>query len=293
MAVNASFAGREYPGTAPFEVGREHLREFARAVGATHPAHHDVDAARSARPPRRRRAADLRRRHRAARRGAAHRRPRRRHRLLARRARRRAVHPPPADPRRRRARDRPARGRHHASGPAWRWSRRACEIVATPTAPPSRPSARRSPCGVRAHDPPGASPTSPSARPSASRTVEVRRVDLVRYAGASGDFNTIHWNDRIAREVGLPGVIAHGMFTMGAGRERRHRLGRRPGRDRRLRRAVHAARPGAGPGRRHRRRSRRVIGAIDADAAVVRVDLTVTFDGAKVLGKAQVQVSLG
>lgn len=42
----------------------------------------------------------------------------------------------------------------------------------------------------------------------------VRRVDLVRYAGASGDFNPIHWSDRVATEVGLPGVIAHGMFTM-------------------------------------------------------------------------------
>ena len=45
-------------------------------------------------------------------------------------------------------------------------------------------------------------------------TVRVTRADLVRYAGASGDFNPIHWNERIAREVGLPGVIAHGMLTM-------------------------------------------------------------------------------
>ena len=44
--------------------------------------------------------------------------------------------------------------------------------------------------------------------------VQIRREDLVRYAGASGDFNTIHWNDRVAVEVGLPGVIAHGMLTM-------------------------------------------------------------------------------
>jgi acyl dehydratase len=42
----------------------------------------------------------------------------------------------------------------------------------------------------------------------------VRRVDLVRYCGASGDFNVIHWNERIATSVGLPTVIAHGMFTM-------------------------------------------------------------------------------
>jgi acyl dehydratase len=42
----------------------------------------------------------------------------------------------------------------------------------------------------------------------------VRRVNLVMYAGASGDFNQIHWNERFAKMVGLPDVIAHGMFTM-------------------------------------------------------------------------------
>ncbi len=46
------------------------------------------------------------------------------------------------------------------------------------------------------------------------QTYSVRRSDLVRYAGASGDFNPIHWSDRVATSVGLPGVIAHGMFTM-------------------------------------------------------------------------------
>ena len=47
-----------------------------------------------------------------------------------------------------------------------------------------------------------------------TRTFRVTRADLVRYAGASGDFNPIHWSERIARAVGLPGVIAHGMYTM-------------------------------------------------------------------------------
>jgi acyl dehydratase len=42
----------------------------------------------------------------------------------------------------------------------------------------------------------------------------VTRLSLVQYCGASGDFNVIHWNERIARSVGLPDVIAHGMFTM-------------------------------------------------------------------------------
>lgn len=49
-----------------------------------------------------------------------------------------------------------------------------------------------------------------------AQTFTVNRVDLVRYAGASGDFNVIHWNERVAKEVGLPDVIAHGMFTMAA-----------------------------------------------------------------------------
>jgi len=48
----------------------------------------------------------------------------------------------------------------------------------------------------------------------APRQYQVTRADLVRYAGASGDFNVIHWNERIAKAVGLPDVIAHGMYTM-------------------------------------------------------------------------------
>ncbi len=46
------------------------------------------------------------------------------------------------------------------------------------------------------------------------KSYPVTRLDLVKYAGASGDFNVIHWNERIAKSVGLPDVIAHGMFTM-------------------------------------------------------------------------------
>jgi acyl dehydratase len=45
-------------------------------------------------------------------------------------------------------------------------------------------------------------------------TYPVTRLSLIKYCGASGDFNVIHWNERIARSVGLPNVIAHGMFTM-------------------------------------------------------------------------------
>jgi acyl dehydratase len=47
-----------------------------------------------------------------------------------------------------------------------------------------------------------------------AQTFAVTRADLVRYAGASGDFNPIHWSERVATSVGLPNVIAHGMFTL-------------------------------------------------------------------------------
>jgi len=46
------------------------------------------------------------------------------------------------------------------------------------------------------------------------RSYQVNRLNLVQYAGASGDFNPIHWNERVATSVGLPNVIAHGMYTM-------------------------------------------------------------------------------
>lgn len=51
------------------------------------------------------------------------------------------------------------------------------------------------------------------ALPEVSQMID--RLDLIKYAGASGDFNPIHWNDEYAKAVGLPGVIAHGMFSMG------------------------------------------------------------------------------
>ena len=49
------------------------------------------------------------------------------------------------------------------------------------------------------------------------KNYQATRLDLVKYCGASGDFNPIHWNDRTAESVGLPGVIAHGMYTMAQG----------------------------------------------------------------------------
>jgi acyl dehydratase len=60
----------------------------------------------------------------------------------------------------------------------------------------------------------GVTMTDVAAPALAPQTYAITRADLVRYAGASGDFNPIHWSDRVASGVGLPGVIAHGMLTM-------------------------------------------------------------------------------
>lgn len=124
-----------------------------------------------------------------------------------------------------------------------------------------------------------------------TRTVEVDRARLVRYAGASGDFNPIHWNDAFAAEVGLPGVIAHGMFTMGAAVALVEEWAGDPGAvvdyQTRFTRPVPVPNPGVAT-----LEVTGTVGAIDADDGTVRVDLTVTFEGARVLGKTQAVVRL-
>jgi len=121
----------------------------------------------------------------------------------------------------------------------------------------------------------------------AEKTFTLTRDSLVRYAGASGDFNPIHYRDDVAQSVGLPGVLAHGMLTMGlavqpvvdwlgdSGLVADYQV--------RFTRPVPVdAAEGA------------VltvvakVGVVDASGA--RIDLTVTFDGSTVLGKAQVRV---
>jgi acyl dehydratase len=121
----------------------------------------------------------------------------------------------------------------------------------------------------------------------AERTFALSRDSLVRYAGASGDFNPIHYRDDVAASVGLPGVLAHGMLTMGL--------------------AVQPVVDWLGDAGRvvdyQVRFTRPVVvdptdGAevtVSAKLAVVddagaRVDLTVTYNGQTVLGKAQVRV---
>ncbi|WP_194522149.1 MaoC family dehydratase [Cellulosimicrobium sp. JZ28] len=124
-----------------------------------------------------------------------------------------------------------------------------------------------------------------------TRTVEVDRARLVRYAGASGDFNPIHWNDAFAAEVGLPGVIAHGMFTMGAAVALVEDWAGDPGAvvdyQTRFTRPVPVPNPGVAT-----LEVTGTVGAIDGEAGTVRVDLTVTFEGTRVLGKTQAVVRL-
>lgn len=123
------------------------------------------------------------------------------------------------------------------------------------------------------------------------QTFEVRRADLVRYAGASGDFNPIHWNERFARQVGLPNVIAHGMFTMAeAGRVVTDWAGD-PGAV--LEYGVRFTRPVVVPDD-DAGGQVVVTGRVAAklDGRRVRVDLTATSGGATVLARSQAVVQL-
>ena len=123
----------------------------------------------------------------------------------------------------------------------------------------------------------------------AEQTFALTRDALVRYAGASGDFNPIHYRDDVAQSVGLPGVLAHGMLTMG--------LAVQPvvdwleDRGTVLDYQVRFTRPvlvdGESGATVHVVAK---VGAVDDDGT--RIDLTVTFEDQTVLGKAQVRVSL-
>ena len=119
----------------------------------------------------------------------------------------------------------------------------------------------------------------------------IDRETLVRYAGASGDFNPIHYRDDVARSVGLPGVLAHGMLTMG--------LAVQPVVDR----------FGAAAIRQYGVRFTKPVpvppdggvvldvaakvGVVDEVAGTLRIDLTAAVDGTVVLGRAQVVVGIG
>ncbi|MFD5320929.1 MaoC family dehydratase [Streptomyces sp. NPDC127098] len=121
----------------------------------------------------------------------------------------------------------------------------------------------------------------------------VDRATLVRYAGASGDFNPIHWNERFAREVGLPDVIAHGMFTMAeAGRVVTDWAGD-PGAV--LEYGVRFTKPVVVPDDDKGAEievTAKVAALLDDEARTVRVDITARSAGQKVLGLARAVVRL-
>jgi len=124
-----------------------------------------------------------------------------------------------------------------------------------------------------------------------SLTVQVTRAQLVRYAGASGDFNPIHWNERVATSVGLPGVIAHGMLTMAlAGRIVTDWIGSP---DAVASLGVTFTRPVPVPDDEDGATVElsAVIGALDAEARTARVDITAKFNDQTVLGKARATVT--
>ncbi len=129
-----------------------------------------------------------------------------------------------------------------------------------------------------------------------SRSITVTRTDLVKYAGASGDFNPIHWNQDFAAGVGLPGVIAHGMFTMGSAVQLVTDWAGDPAAiidfQTRFTKPVPVADTTGTADAGAVIEVSGAIGAVDAGAGTARVDLTVVSAGQKVLVKAQAVVRL-
>ncbi|ASK64980.1 acyl dehydratase [Brachybacterium avium] len=120
---------------------------------------------------------------------------------------------------------------------------------------------------------------------------EITRDTLVRYAGASGDFNPIHYNDTVATAAGLPGVIAHGMLTMGTAITGLLDAIADPAAVRgfttRFTSPIPVPATGAAT-----LEVVAVVGAIDEEAGTARVDLTAEVDGTKVLGRARATLAL-
>lgn len=135
-----------------------------------------------------------------------------------------------------------------------------------------------------------------------TRTVRLSRADLIRYAAASGDHNPIHWNERFASEVGLDGVIAHGMLTMGAAVELVSDWAEDPGAvvDYQTRFTKPVPVPDAAAGSPEEATATLEIagkvGRLDEEAQTARIDLTVELlqseERTKVLTKSQALVAL-
>lgn len=123
----------------------------------------------------------------------------------------------------------------------------------------------------------------------AERDVHLTREALVRYAGASGDFNPIHYRDDIAQAMGLPGVLAHGMLTMGLAAQAI--VGWLGDSGRILEYGVRFTKPViVDPSDGATVHVVATVGAVDDDSA--RIDLKVTHGETAVLGRAQVRVRL-
>lgn len=125
------------------------------------------------------------------------------------------------------------------------------------------------------------------------RTFPVDRATLVRYAGASGDFNPIHWNERFAKEVGLPDVIGHGMFTMASAIRVVTDWTGDPGAM--VEYGVRFTRPVVVPNDDKGARievSAKVAAKLSDEERTVRVDITATSAGQKVLGLSRAVVRL-
>lgn len=126
-----------------------------------------------------------------------------------------------------------------------------------------------------------------------TRTFPVDRSMLVRYAGASGDFNPIHWNERFAKEVGLPNVIAHGMFTMAEAIRVVTDWAGDPGAV--VEYGVRFSKPVVVPDDDEGASvevGAKVAAKLDDEARTVRVDLTAVSEGKRVLGMSRAIVRL-
>lgn len=125
----------------------------------------------------------------------------------------------------------------------------------------------------------------------AEESFHLTRDNLVRYAGASGDFNPIHYRDDVAVSVGLPGVLAHGMLTMGLAVQPVSNWVGDPARI--VDYQVRFTRPVLVDGQTGADVTvSAAVGALEDDTQIARIDLTVKFNDETVLGKAQVRVNL-
>jgi acyl dehydratase len=125
----------------------------------------------------------------------------------------------------------------------------------------------------------------------AEENFHLTRDNLVRYAGASGDFNPIHYRDDIAQSVGLPGVLAHGMLTMGLAVQPVSNWVGDPARI--VDYQVRFTRPVLVDGATGADVTiTATVGALEEETQIARIDLTAKFNDETVLGKAQVRVNL-